>query len=249
MELLVVIAIIAMLVSMLLPALARAKEAGRRIGCMNNLRQLGLAMMMYIDENDGRVPPRTMGRAPNWQPRWPHRLLSSMNVSQSETGGDTNKDYRILVCPSDPTPQSGHDAETALYPVDGAPRSYVYNAWNDWYLNFYSNAPNWRALAATNANAAMPESEIREPSDTIMLAEKASDKRHWHLDYELGEDVTGILEMSRHSNGSGRNTGGSEYAFADGSARYLKWGQALNPVNMFLVLPEYRNMGTAGNPQ
>lgn len=55
-ELLVVIAIIAILAGLLLPALARAKDKGRDIACINNLKQLGIGLMMYADSNDGLLP-------------------------------------------------------------------------------------------------------------------------------------------------------------------------------------------------
>ncbi|MCH7592074.1 MAG: type II secretion system protein, partial [Planctomycetes bacterium] len=55
-EVLVVIAIIGILASMLMPGLARAREAARRAFCANNLHQVGMALQMYADEADGRYP-------------------------------------------------------------------------------------------------------------------------------------------------------------------------------------------------
>ncbi len=88
-ELLVVIAIIGILAAILLPALARAREAARRASCANNLKQWGLIMKMYNGENRGVFPPRSKWVDSHWFP------------SAESIYPDYWNDYAIALCPSD----------------------------------------------------------------------------------------------------------------------------------------------------
>jgi prepilin-type N-terminal cleavage/methylation domain-containing protein/prepilin-type processing-associated H-X9-DG protein len=147
-ELLVVIAIIAVLIALLLPAVQAAREAARRAQCVNNLKQLGLAMHNYVSQQDtfppqvqngGRNVWSALGYGPYWDP-WPldwtasvlpqieqQALYNALNFSMSSgfNGSDTQNTTVLaaqvasLLCPSE------NLSQTTIGP--GTRKSYVAN--------------------------------------------------------------------------------------------------------------------------
>jgi len=87
-ELLVVIAIIGILAAILLPALARAREAARRASCANNLKQMGVVFKMYANE---------------WNGRFPHKSSNAGGFIFAFTSvyPEYLSDISVLICPSD----------------------------------------------------------------------------------------------------------------------------------------------------
>jgi prepilin-type N-terminal cleavage/methylation domain-containing protein len=145
-ELLVVIGIIAMLISILLPALNRAREMAKQVKCLSNLRQLGQAMMGYVNDNRGRLPgPASYAGEYDddfvwWEPNRRseiayHGFGPYLHLVNSPGG------TAVLLCPSDDLSYRARTGNNGYGPY---PFSYVMNSYmtSGWHGLKMSNIKN-----------------------------------------------------------------------------------------------------------
>jgi prepilin-type processing-associated H-X9-DG protein len=187
-ELLVVLGIIVILIGMLLPSLSRSRQAANSLKCQSNLRQIGMAMLIYADQQNGFLFPPNMGwdnqhvflTAPN------DGSLAFVNGHTIFTGNPAKYTYLtwplqvfgvwnppVFLCPMDQDPVGQH--------------SYVINS----YLSYY------------NVKYSTPLPGQISPSDVILMGEKSSLYGDYYMEY--GDFQRGVVDEYRHGLQFGSN--------------------------------------------
>lgn len=202
-ELLVVIAIIAILAAILFPVFGRARENAKRSACLSNIRQLGMAFMQYVQDNDERFPFNKTN-ATTGQKSWLYAAEPYL------------KSTAVLRCPAD-------ESVNFDVPIDGKtgdwggvrPTSYTMN------LFFVPNATSTATKPFSNLSA------TQKPANVILLAESATNwtaayfhasvwpTGHWDTTKNLPDD----LDLNRHFDGF-------NVCYLDGHAKWTTWSKA-----------------------
>jgi len=155
-ELLVTISIIAILTSLLLPALRNAKMTTQRIECADNLKQIGLAVFSYTSENNDFYPPSRIG----WPGiRWYYLLADYLGKETLSGGAAWNAQSRVFLCPS----EKSHWVGNTDYSMNG----YLtyFDASFPWRKNINLKRPSQTVLLTDAANQTARLLVIEEESE------------------------------------------------------------------------------------
>ncbi|HEV2474679.1 MAG TPA: prepilin-type N-terminal cleavage/methylation domain-containing protein [Chthonomonadales bacterium] len=233
-ELLVVIAIIAILAAILFPVFAQARESARMTSCLSNMRQIGLALQMYMTDYDTTYPNiyQGWGIAGCVRPCGDQEGWNWRNAIQPYT-----KNKGLQSCPSNPVDQptgpgllppsnssnwNGNGMGYAMDPQLTMPQSYAMNA----------GATTWCAVddASTNwANKApLKESTINRPANLIAIGETTWRQADFGMDWFLQGNGQCSSSPALYSHRA--TNGPTNLVYYDGHAKNKRWSAVEYPL-------------------
>ena len=238
-ELLVVIAVIAILAAMLLPVLSAAKKRAAQATCVNNLKQLGLGMKMYVDDNDDTFPGIASGLYGYHSEDWIYwRTNAALYPSFEKSpivSQVTSANRSLFRCPLDRSDVARLSQADAL----NGPYLYSYS-FNGYGLD--ANNHNFGMSSVVDASSGSPvaylfkETRVNNPSQKIMLAEEPGSTAGWGSpDGSIINDgrwVPGPLTGLSGDSLTIRHGGKADVTFSDGHVAPVTPGFGANTNNM-----------------
>jgi len=207
-ELLVVIAIIAILASILFPVFARARENARKASCQSNLKQIGLGVMMYLQDYDETYP---WGN--NYTNGYWYQLLEPYT-----------KNTQIFVCPT-----AGKIGYSGGYGWNLA-GTYIKTSSPSMGNGFGGYAGGYEGTPTGNK---VKMAEVDEPAETILVTDPTSSGYSGNGRYAIGYSIRSYIPVLHGGQGYSSTavtvtdfSGGGNYLFADGHVKFLNAGQA-----------------------